>query len=187
MSRTPETFRTLYCDPGEDFGWCIGRDLKLLARGTTKMWSMADDVWDVLLNPSNPENALNLPEACRDGVDPAENLGPIGRIVCEDWRLYPDNLQSLAWDRCRTARVIGALTFMCRVQGLPFVLQPAAIKPSAVAAGAEELYDRPLHENRHQNDAVQHFVFFTNVELLGLNLPTANNVRDEATDSATED
>jgi hypothetical protein len=187
MPREPETFRTLYCDPGEDFGWCIGKDMKLLSRGTTKMWLMADDVWDILENPDNPENALNDPSFLRAGVDPSENTGPIGRIVCEDWRLYPDKLKDLAWDRCRTARVIGALTMACRRFGIPFVLQPAAIKPAAVAAGAEELFDRPLRENRHQNDAMMHFTWYTNVEMLGVRLQTLNNVRDESSDSATRD
>lgn len=171
MTRTPESFRTIYCDPGEDFGWCIGKDTKLLSRGTTKMWSMADDVWDLLNNPNNPDNNLNSAALCRDEVDPAENSGPVGRIVCEDFRIYPWAAKDLAWDRVRTARVIGALTFMCRTVGIPFILQPAAIKKGAVAAGAEELYDRPLRENRHSNDAIQHHVFYVNTELLGLHIP----------------
>lgn len=172
MTRKPEPFRTLYCDPGEDFGWCIGRDTKLLAAGTEKMWHMADAVWEVLDgDPSDPSAFLNLAEWVRDGVDPAENAGPIGRIVCEDFRIYPWKSRDLAWDRVRTARVIGALTFMARVKGIPFVLQGANIKDAAQAAGAEELYYRPLRENRHQNDAIQHFVFYTNVELLEIPLP----------------
>jgi hypothetical protein len=180
MTREPETFRTLYCDPGEDFGWCIGRDTKLLARGTTKMWEMADDIWDALNNPYNGENKLNSVEVCREGVDPSENQGPIERVVCEDFRIYPWKAKELAWDRVRTARVIGAITFMCREKGIPLVLQPAAIKEAAVAAGAEELFDRPLHENRHQNDAAMHFVFFTNVELLEVPLPVPAVNKEEA-------
>lgn len=174
MNREPEKFRTLYLDPGEDFGWCVGRDTKLLAAGTTKMWEMADDVWDALNNPNDPSNPLNSPDFARNGVADAELLGPIHRIVCENWRIYPWEAHkgSLDWDECRTARVIGALTFMARLKGIPFVTQGANIKEAAKAAGAEELYYRPLKENRHQNDAIQHFVFFTNVELMGLVLPT---------------
>ena len=170
MSREPEKFRTLYLDPGEDFGWCIGRDTKLLAAHTEKMWTVADGIWHVLNNPNDPDSYINQAVLCRDGVDPKENLGEVGRIVCEDWRLYPDKLKSLAWDQCRTARVIGAVTFMCRQKGIPFVLQGAKIKKAAQAAGAEELYYRPLHENRHQNDAIQHATFFMATELLMLPL-----------------
>ena len=174
MTREPETFRTLYADPGEDFGWAVGRDTKLLAAGTTKMWEMADDVWAALNNPDDPSIPLNSPLHARNGVADDELLGPIGRIVCENWRIYPWEAHkgSLDWDECRTARVIGALTFMARLKGIPFITQGADIKEGAKAAGAEELYYRPLRENRHQNDAIQHFVFFTNVELLGLRLPT---------------
>ena len=171
MSRRRESFRTLYCDPGEDFGWCVGRDLTLLSAGTTKMWSMADDAWAALSDPSDTDIPLSDPLYAREGVTEADLTLPIGRIVCEDWRLYPWELKNMHWDQCRTARVIGALTFMARLHSIPIIFQPAAIKEAAKAAGAEELYYRPLKENRHQNDAIQHFVYFTNTELLGLKLP----------------
>jgi hypothetical protein len=185
MARKPETFRTLYCDPGEDFGWAIGRDTKLLARGTTKMWDMAMDIHRVIIagEDSDPSNPLNDPNYVRAGVDPDENKGPIGRIVCESFRLYPwvARTGALDFDEMRTPQVIGAVRHMARVAGIPMHFQPAAIKPAAVAAGAEELYDRPLRENRHQNDAIQHFVFWTNVELLGLRLPIpAQNEQEQA-------
>lgn len=140
---------------------------------------MADDVWDAL-NDGMHSSPLLDESRVRDGVDKTdfEDL-QIGRIVCEDFRIYPWAAKQLAWDRVRTARVIGALTFMCRVKDIPFVLQPAAIKEAARAAGAEELYYRPLHENRHQNDAIQHFVFFTNTELLGVKLPVKAANPDE--------
>lgn len=164
-----EDFRTLYCDPGEDFGWAVGRHTRLLAGGTEKMWVTADEMWEALSNPSDPHASIFNGDAyARDGVTAEDNTGPIGRVVCEDWRLYPEKLKFLKWDQCRTARVIGAITFLCRHFEIPLVLQPAAIKKAAQAAGAEELYYKPLKENRHQNDAIQHFVFYTQTELLGL-------------------
>ena len=163
-----EKFRTLYVDPGEDTGWCVGRGTKLLAAGTTKMWEFADDVWAAL---SGVGSIINGDGYARKGVTAEENSGDIGRIVCEDFRIYPWAAKDLAWNSVRTARLIGALTFMARLHNIPFVLQPAAIKEAAVAAGAEELFTRPLHENRHQNDATMHFVYFTNTTLLGLKLP----------------
>ena len=163
-----ENFRTLYVDPGEDTGWCIAREFKLLAAGTEKMWPFADEVWSELHTGAS---ILSDPINARNGIAEAELSGPIGRIVCEDFRIYPWKVNELKWDRVRTARLIGALTFMARLHQIPFVLQPAAIKKEAVAAGAEELYYRPLHENRHQNDAIQHFVFYANTELRGMPSP----------------
>jgi hypothetical protein len=170
-----EPFRTLYCDPGEDFGWALGKGLVLLAGGTEKMWPMADEIYYALSSggADGMLGAGQIPDL-RNGVDPEQNSGPIGRIVCEDWRLYPDKLKHLRWDRCRTARVIGGITMLCRIYSIELVLQPAAIKPAAVAAGAEELYYRPLRENRHANDAIQHFTYFTQTEMLGTRLVVTN-------------
>lgn len=185
-----EDFLTLYMDPGEDFGWCLGHGLKLVAAGTHKMWHFADLVWDKLLMPTGgvpgfedgtvaEPNPLSSDTHIRSGVDPLVMQLPIGRFVCEDWRLYPWALSDLKFDQCRTARVIGAMTFMARVHSIPMTLQGANIKKAAQAAGAEELYYKPQRENRHQNDAIQHFVFFTNVELLGLPLPVPESVTQE--------
>lgn len=162
-----ENFRTLFCDPGEDFGWCQSRGTRLLSGGTDKMWPTADNVWAALNNPHDEGEVLNT-EGLRAGVDPVELVEyPIGRIVCEDFKIYPWKARELAWDPVRTARVIGALTFMARVFDIPFILQPASIKGAAKAAGAEELYYRPLKENRHVNDSLQHFAFYTSTELVG--------------------
>ncbi len=175
----PEDFRTFYADPGEDFGWSMGRDVKLLGGSTDKMWAVADDLWYALNNPYDTSCPMNSAEVCREGVDPDENTGPIGRIVCEDFRIYPWKVKELKWDRVRTARVIGALTFMARQMNIPFVLQGANIKAAAQSAGVEELYVRPLHENRHQNDSAQHFSFFTNTELRGLKLDAPDQTNPE--------
>lgn len=177
MARKPENFRTLYLDPGEDFGWAIGQDTTLLAAGTHKMWTAADMIWELLENPADPDVEMNWPEYYRNGVE--NPLTPVGRIVSEDFRIYPWKVKELKWDRVRTARVIGAVTFMCRLKTVPFILQGANIKEAAKAAGAEELYYRPLRENRHQNDAIQHFVFYTNVELLGLPLPIPEGYNED--------
>lgn len=183
MSPT-EVFRTLYVDPGETTGWCVGRGSKLLAGGQERMWAFFDAVYNSL-ETGGSDSFLDGDEYLREGVED-DNMGQFGRIVCEDWRLYPSHLKSLAWDQCRTARLIGGLTGLARIHQIPLVLQPAAIKPAAEAAGAKELYWKPQHENRHQNDAVQHFVFFTQTELMGMpskvnleTLPGAPSAIDE--------
>lgn len=93
------------------------------------------------------------------GVEPPQFVG-ISAMVVEDWQLYPWELQNLAWDKCRTARLIGALTLICRQYGIKLVFQGADIKKGAQAAGAEALYLEPVHENRHANDSIQHGVFY---------------------------
>jgi hypothetical protein len=160
-----ETFRTLYVDPGDETGWCVGRGFKLLAGGQEKLWVFADEVWNALSNPNASAPMFNRHAYARSGVEPTELIGPIGRIVCEDFRLYPNKLQDLKWNPVRTARLIGALTWMANHHNIPFVLQPASIKEAAQSAGATELYVTPHYQNRHHNDAIQHFVYFTNVEL----------------------
>lgn len=175
-----EDFLTLYCDPGEDFGWCLGKGTKLLARGTEKMWTFSDMIWEKMQGDTPADNPLANLEFAYPETTQEEMSLPIGRVVCEDFRIYPWAAKELSFDRVRTARVIGAITFMCRQKSLPLILQGANIKKAAVAAGAEELYDRPLKENRHQNDAIQHFCFFTNVELMGIPLPVPDSVHQES-------
>lgn len=89
-----------------------------------------------------------------------ETLQGTDHVVMEDWSLYPWMLEKLAWDPCLTARGIGALQYICRTAGVPYSLQAAKIKETAIAAGAELWYSRPLHENRHQNDACQHLCYY---------------------------
>lgn len=154
--------RWLAVDPGEDVGWSLWNGTQSVAASTTKMWPFADGVWAEL---NGEESELSDASLVREGVDPELNSGPLELIVCEDFRIYPWAAKSLAWDQVRTARLIGALTFMSRVFELDFVLQGAKIKERAVAGGAEELFYHPLHENRHQNDSLLHGVFYAQTEL----------------------
>lgn len=167
-----EDFLTLYSDPGEDYGWAIGCGTTLVARGIIKMWDMALIV-DQAIEDGHPTKTELFDEAyLRDDINVEDYADmQIERFVCEDFRIYPWAAQELAWDRVRTARVIGALTLIGLKNNVPLILQPAAIKKAAKAAGAEELFDRPLYENRHSNDAIMHFTFYTATELLGLKMP----------------
>ena len=134
----------LSLDPGESTGWALWSEGKLAEAGTDVLW----DVIDSLSAASEcKENEVGFPT-------------DLGLIVMEDWALYPWKLKELAWDKCRTARGIGAIELICRQVSIQLVLQPASIKKSAVSAGAEELFMRPLHENRHANDAIMHGVFY---------------------------
>lgn len=180
MAKLPD-YKTLYVDPGEDTGWAVARGHILLAAGTEKMWLFADDVFAAV---ARGDGVLMDPESIyvREGMGKHFEL-PIKRIVCEDWRLYPEKLKSLAWDQCRTARLIGALTMICRVFDLEWKLQPASIKPEAVRAGVEEFYYRPLKENRHQNDALQHWLYDVTYEG-EMNERTPSNVSNKERDSS---
>lgn len=168
MSASPdEAFRTLYVDPGEDTGWAIGKGLILLAAGQEKMWEFYDEV-DAVLGYNVGMLAQGRIPDLRPGVDPSQNTGPIGRIVCEDWALYPWELKNMKWNKCRTARLIGGLEGLCRHYIIEMIFQPASIKSTAERTGVEQLFYRPLKENRHANDAMRHWAYFTQTEMLGV-------------------
>lgn len=135
----------LTLDPGETTGWSLWERRNLLDSGQHELWEMID-----LLDWSLREGTITF----------SENPGVLEAIVCEDWKLYEWEAQNLVWDSFRTVRGIGAFTLLARQNNIPFILQPATIKEAAVAAGAEELFSRPLHENRHANDAIMHGVFY---------------------------
>ena len=172
-----ENFRTLYCDPGEDFGWALAAGHTLLARGIHKMWEFADVIWDEIIEGEqtilSDRNSAFVYDETNPAWDEALKV-PIGRVVCEDFRIYPWKMQALKFDQVRTARVIGAITQMCHRRSIPLVLQGANIKEAAQKAGIAELYDHPLYENRHSNDALQHYAYYINTELLGRDLPLSN-------------
>jgi hypothetical protein len=141
-------------DPGETTGWSIWRDKEIVCAGQLDLWPFIDAV-DKWLQTGN------VPEALRLADELAEPDQFLAAIVCEDWSLYPWMLDKLAWDKCRTARGIGAIELLGRQHGVPVILQGADIKEGAKAAGAENLYLEPAHENRHANDSIQHGVFYT--------------------------
>lgn len=145
----------LCVDPGETTGWSIWGGKGLIVAGQLDLWPFIDAVDSWLTQEKIPE-ALDFWNA-----EVKQERGTLGAIVCEDWSLYPWMLDKLAWDKCRTARGIGALELLARRFGIPIILQGADIKEAAQQAGAEELYLTPVHENRHANDSIQHGVFYT--------------------------
>lgn len=146
----------LCVDPGETTGWSIWKDKQIVEAGQTALWDFIDAVdewlsrerWELLRSEEPRESTKRRREH-------------LGAIVCEDWSLYPWMLDKLAWDKCRTARGIGALELLARQHNIPIILQGADIKDAAKKAGAEELYLTPAEENRHANDSIQHGVFYT--------------------------
>lgn len=149
--------RMLCVDPGENTGFSVWEDGKLIDAGQEAMWHFSDAVWAGLEGTIDNEDTAWISELLHPGVS---------QFVVEDWRLYPKEIRSGAmdWDQCRTARLIGSLTHMARVNGIEFLLQPALIKERAEASGAEALFYRPLHENRHMNDSIRHGVYFLAVQ-----------------------
>jgi hypothetical protein len=125
----------------------------------------------LIIEPAKLDDFLERYPECVDFANELRGR-EVERIVCEDWRLYPwvmytpDGRAShkLDFDQCRTARLIGKIEHIAILAEIPFHLQGADIKETAVAGGAENLYYRPLHENRHQNDAIQHGFFWLIIE-----------------------
>lgn len=140
-------------DPGETTGFTVWLGAKRIFSGQLPMWDFVDELYDWCAGGNWPRELGN-----QDGLAEC----PLGAIICEDWALYPWKLSNhqMDWDKCRTARAIGAMELLARVYGQVIELQPAAIKEAAQAAGAENLYLEPVHENRHANDSVQHGVYY---------------------------
>lgn len=158
----------LTVDPGEDTGWSVWRGDELLDAGTTKMWEFSDAVWTAATLVSCKPYGQAI-AGYVEGDDELVDLlvgkathDPIELVITENWSLYPwvVSTGALDWDECRTARLIGSLYAVCRWTGWRYEQQPAKIKERAVAAGAEMHFFHPLRENRHQNDAIMHGVYW---------------------------
>lgn len=144
--------RWLSVDPGETVGWALWEDGQLLDQGQTPDWTFVDDVAD------------SLKVSAGEDAHRPQPFGSPKLIVVEEFSLYPWKLRdgSMDFDTVETARVIGGIFMLTRLAEIRFELQGADIKESAVAGGAEELFLRPLHENRHANDATMHGVHYWN-------------------------
>lgn len=144
----------LTIDPGETTGWAIWQDLQRVEAGQTQLWQFIDalDAWAAsgvspdIFDVENWDDGTNF----------------LDLIVMEDWVLYPPGVGSgppEPWNKQRTVRGIGAIELIARQNHIPLELQGTDTKEIAIAAGAEELFLSPVHENRHANDATMHGVF----------------------------
>lgn len=154
--------RWLCLDPGETTGWSIWKGDRLLGGGQTPMWEFADDVWSALTVNEGPLGA-KADGHLHDGIAADDNVGDIELVVCEKFALYPWEAKNLHWEEFRTVQLIGAIFFMCRQRDVELHKQSASIKERAQAGGAQELFVRPLHENRHQNDSIMHGFYYLQV------------------------
>jgi hypothetical protein len=159
----------LSVDPGEMTGWALWEDRELIDADQTELIRFIDDVWFGIGQ-----------DYCKD---PSVSGGPfrgVKRLVVEEFRLYPWVVKEggLDFDELRTSRGIGQLEFIARHANLEFKFQPATIKETAIMGGARELFQHPLYENRHANDAVMHGWYFVVTEMLGtrVELPHASVV-----------
>lgn len=151
MSSAELPTRWVTTDPGESLGYTVMKGDTIAHAGTVALWDF--------IHAFGAAIGVTSPRENRD-ADLVKELRGCSLLVYEDWALYPWKLQELAWDQCRTARGIGALEYACQAAGIPYVAQGAKIKDAAEAAGAADLFMRPLDENRHANDAIRHAVHY---------------------------
>lgn len=152
--------RWLTVDPGETVGWALWEGRRKIDGGQTPLWEFLDAVaegLEILSVRADVDGRID--EWRRFGTD--ATFAGIKLIVCEDFVLYPWEIRdgTMDFDSVETARGIGALTLIARLADIPFELQGANIKAAAKAAGAEDIFVRPLHPNRHENDATMHGVW----------------------------
>lgn len=159
MSELPRKWVT--CDPGESTGYAVWKGNTLVHAGTVELWQFVRALgYDVIQDQPGLWEGLDQEVYSR--------VQGWGRLVMEDWHLYRDKAQALIGDAQDTVRGIGALQFICQALDRPYTLQPAAIKSAAVTAGAEDLFLRPLHDNRHANDAIMHGVYYAGMQGKGI-------------------
>lgn len=46
-------------------------------------------------------------------------------VIIENYRIYKKELEHHVWDEVRTARIIGALEYVCKMERIPIVMQGA--------------------------------------------------------------
>lgn len=165
--------KTVALDPGETTGystWLPETPWKPQETGQERFWTIHDalcaaaGVHEAMLGSPHFRTVLHRPDA-----ELVRRFEGWDQLIVEDWALYPDPKQPgklilPAWDKCRTARFIGACEALCRLTGKRIILQPASIKSDALKASAGEAFDRPLHENRHANDSIMHWYFYAATE-----------------------
>lgn len=140
--------RWLTIDIGETTGWAVWEGVELVDSGQDPLWEFID-LLDAALRADRTAYDTETNPFCN-----------VAGIIIEDFVLYPDKARALAWDKLRTVRGLGAVTLLARQHNLPYEEQGAYTKDAADAAGAAELFTRPLHENRHANDAIRHGVYW---------------------------
>lgn len=148
----------LTVDPGESTGYAVWQGL---GPGTPPSVCGTAELGD-FVHSLAAALGVEAPGGPRVDDELVKRFRGIEKVIMEDWRIYPREARNgaLDWDECRTARGIGAMEFICQVADIPYEHQGALIKDAAIAAGAEELFLRPLHPNRHCNDAIMHGVYY---------------------------
>ncbi len=149
---------TLSIDPGETVGWAAWLDRDKVNGGQTP-WH--DFLMDLALE-LGVDGAQRWPAARMDpfGFEVADDFG---RLIVEDFVLYPEGVGDgppPPWDNLITARVVGAIQVLADLADVEVVYQGADIKDAGRAAAGDEILARPLHENRHQNDATYHGAYY---------------------------
>lgn len=139
----------LTADPGETTGYAVWHENRLVASGQAELWTFVHTFGQAIMD------SVYAPDA-----ELLRRLSGAALLVMEDWFLYADKAQALIGDKQDTVRGIGALQFICTACSIDYQLQGAGIKDGACQAGAREFFRRPLHENRHANDAIMHGVYY---------------------------
>jgi hypothetical protein len=137
-------------DPGEMTGYTVWKHNELVVASARPLWEFVYALGAGLIGSEAAQHDWRL----------VEELAGWEALVVEDWVLYEWSAKELSWDKQDTVRGIGALQFIAYALGRPCTLQPAKIKEQALAAGAQELFRRPLKPNRHANDAIMHGVHY---------------------------
>ena len=91
----------------------------------------------------------------REGVyDLLKEVGPVAKVVIEDYRLFSHKAVQQSGSRLETVRVIGAIESWAAINDSEVILQPASIK--SIAQKWSGIVPKGSHKNTHHIDAMLH-------------------------------
>lgn len=124
-----ETSWLLAIDPGESTGWAT--------------YSATGEFINAGICRSREEVYTMLKE-----------VGPVAKVVIEDYRLYSHKAVQQSGSRLETVRVIGAIESWAAINGSEVILQAASIKK--IAEKWSGIKPKGDHKNLHHIDAMLH-------------------------------
>lgn len=145
-------------------GWKLPYRLMAIDPGLTTGFSIFDyvgEVHDSSLYRLNEAGIIVVNEftGWDPIIDKIQQKNP-SILVLEDYRIYASKSKEHTFSRVDTIRIIGAIEFVCKHDGIPLVKQMAGMAKGFVTD--EKLKEWGLYKgiNRHARDSVRHAIYF---------------------------
>jgi len=81
-------------------------------------------------------------------------------VVCEDYRVYQQKLESHAFSPVLTLRLIGAIDYICHTKGIPITYQMATTAKGFCTDKKLQDWDYWQSGLKHSRDAIRHGCYY---------------------------